>query len=202
MVKVDFNKQLIKVVKNLQSKVDYQTEEALKRVIEYSTREAQSNYNHFIREVPADDPYVWVKHDPITKSSDTRWTSKIECVGNQVLFIEFGAGEYYYTEAETRFYQNLVGNPRPSSIYRIGGYINPNKLAYLSETQKTLYTSRGADPLWFYKSKTGRESQNAHLVKYNSSGEPIMITHGNRPSRSLYRAVGMALRRLAGGKLK
>jgi len=29
-----------------------------------------------------------------------------------------------------------------------------------------------------------------------------MIKHGNRPARALYRAVGMAMRRLLGGKLK
>lgn len=185
MVKVDFNKQLLKVVKNLQSKVDYQTEEALKRVIEYATTNAQNNYDKFVIEVPADDPYVFVRHDPISKTKETTWTSKIECIGNQVLFIEFGAGIYFYTDVETRMYQDLVGNPRPSTISNIGEY-----------------GIRGKDDLWFYKSKTGRESENAHLIKYNRSGEPIMITHGNRPSRSLYRAVGMALRRLAGGKLK
>jgi hypothetical protein len=29
-----------------------------------------------------------------------------------------------------------------------------------------------------------------------------MITHGNRPARALYRGVGLAIRKLVGGKLK
>ncbi len=186
-MKLDFNKQILKVISNIEKKIDSQTQEALKRVVEYATNQAQLGYDKFYYEVPADDPFVFVKHTPISQGSKkTLWSSTISATGNQVLFIEFGAGKYYYTEMETRLYENILGNPRPSSVLDIGEYGH----------------HRGKDELWFYKSQTGRESENAHLVKYNRNGEPIMITHGNRPARALYRAVGMACRRLAGGKLK
>ena len=188
-MKVKFNQQLLKVIKNIEKKVDVQTQEALNRVVEYATLSSQNSFDRFFDEVPSDDPYVFVRNTPITQITKTQWSRSIECAGNQVLFIEFGAGVYYYTgDLEARLYGKYLGNlpPRPSSIYNIGGYGK----------------GRGKDDLWFYKSKTGRESENAHLVKYNKNGEPIMITHGNRPARALYRGVGMALRRLAEGKLK
>ena len=187
---LNFNKQIIKVIDNIQKKVNDQTKEALNRVVNYATTNAQNSFDRFVYEVPADDPYVFVMNTPLIElgtSKYPKYSRTIQCVGNQVLFIEFGAGVYYYTDTETRLYQSVMGglNPRPSSIANIGEY-----------------GFRGKDDVWFYKSKTGRESENAHFVKYNRNGDTIMITHGNRPARALYRGVGMALRRLAGGRLK
>jgi len=174
------------VSKWLQSKIR-QTKELVDREIEKIPVHAQRNYNKFVIEVPADDPYVNV-YSSFTKTPD-KTTLQIDCRGRQVLFIEFGAGIYYYTETELSLYKPYMagvsdrGNPRVDDIghysLAIGG------------------RSRGMDDYWFYKSETGRESKNAHLVKYTKKdGAPIMITHGNRPSRSLYRATGMAKRRI------
>lgn len=177
------------ITKWLESKVR-QAKELVEREIEKIPNQAQNNYDKFIIEVPADDPYVDV-YSNITKTK-TLTTLEIKCIGSQVLFIEFGAGQYFYTEAELTLYKKEIPQirPRPPKIKGIGEYGK----------------GRGKDDIWFYKSQTGRTSENAHLVKYNKSGEPIMITHGNRPSRSLYRAVGMAMRRirqsLSGGKTK
>ena len=188
MIKVKFNKSVLKVVDNIKKEVDKQTQEALNRVVNYATTNTQNSFDRFYDEVPADDPFVFVKNTPMVQLNNHTWARTIKCTGNQVLFIEFGAGKYYYTNVETRMYSKYLGymNDRPIGISNIGEY------GY----------GFGKDDVWFYKSQTGRESENAHLVKYNKSGKPIMITHGNRPARALYRGVGLAIRKLVGGKLK
>ena len=167
------------LTKWLESKVR-QAKELVEREIEKIPIQAQNNYDKFIIEVPADDPYVDV-YSRIDKTKD-KTTLTVDCRGTQVLFIEFGAGKTFYTESELLLYKNEIPKirPRPPQIKSIGGY----------------GSGRGADDYWAYKSQTGRESENAHLLRYNQNGEPIMITQGNRPSRSLYRAVGMAMRRI------
>lgn len=165
--------------------------------------QAQTNYDRFQIEVPADDPRVDVLS--YFKQDKDLSTMTINCVGNQVLFIEFGAGQYYYTEKETILFKNDLSIPnRPVGIAPIGKYsslVHRDRptgmdLNTWNWTMNYMPISRGRDEFWFYKSRTGRTSENAHLVKYNKSGNPIMITRGNRPSRSLYRAVGMAMRRI------
>lgn len=193
-MEIKFNKQVLSVIKNIQKKVDSQTEEALTRVVKYTTKSAQNSFDRFVIEVPSDDPYVWVNYTPIEKLGKHKWGSKISCIGNQVIFIEFGAGKYYYTETETKLYQKYLGgldHRGTPNVDDIGNY-------HLAQNGR----SRGLDDIWFYKSHTGRESETAHLFKYNRAGDPIMITHGNRPARALFRAVGMAVMRLAKGKLK
>lgn len=193
-MKVSIDKDLDGYIKHLQGKVDELARNALNNVVDYATNQAQNGYDKFVVEVPADDPFVFVSNTPITQSGN-KMSRTINCVGNQVLFIEFGAGKYFYTgDTELRLYRNVMldrrGNPiadKPKKIYDIGEY----------------GSGRGKDDVWFYKSSTGRTGDKASsLVKYNSKGEPIMITHGNRPARALYRAVGMAMRRLIGGKFK
>lgn len=176
------------IIKKYQKLIDERTKTSLEKVVAYATKQAQNSYDRFVFEVPADDPYVWVKNTPIVKAKDTTYASSISAIGNQVLFIEFGAGITYNKETSpiVRMYQSFMPNDRPPKIYNIGEY----------------GSGRGKDDVWFYKSKTGRESENAHLIKYNSHQEPIMITHGNRPARALYLGVGMAIRRLLGGRLK
>lgn len=174
------------IIKKYEKTLDEMTKQYLNNVVDYATKQAQNSFDRFAYEIPADDPIIDVFSTHIVKASSTSYSRTIEARGNQVLFAEFGAGKTYYTDVETRLYQSYVGNPRPSQVLDIGEYGQ----------------HRGKDDLWFYKSHTGRESENAHLVKYNRSGEPIMITHGNRPARALYRGVGMAIRRLLGGKLK
>jgi len=179
------------IAKQLETIVDNVAKDTLNKVVDYASKQAQDGYDKFYDEVPADDPFVFVRATPLVPSARHVYSREIKCTGNQVLFIEFGAGAYFYRktgEIETRLYQGVMPNiePRPSGILDIGEYGQ----------------GRGKDDLWFYKSQTGRESENAHLIKYNANGDPIMITHGNRPARALYRAVGMAMRRLIGGKLK
>ena len=189
-MEIKFDRQVLKVIKNLKKQFETKSKDVVNQVVEYATINAQNSFDKFYDEVPADDPYVFVTNTSLAKVGNN-YERTIRCVGNQVLFIEFGAGQYYYTEAETRLYDKYLGgldHRGKPKVYDIGHYGGGN--------------SRGQDDLWFYKSQTGRESENAHYVKENRNGEPIMITHGNRPARALYRAVGMAVRRLAEGKLK
>ena len=181
------------IIRKYEKKVDDFAQQTLNSFVDYASRQAQSGFDKFMIEVPADDPIVDVFTTHIVKEKN-KYSRTIECRGNQVLFIEFGAGVYHYTgDLEARLYQNVLPNiaPRPKGIDEIGNY-------HLAKWGR----SRGQDDIWFYKSQNGRESENAHLIKYNSHNEPIMVTHGNRPARALYRAIGMAMRRLLGGKLK
>ena len=180
-----------KIMQNIAKKVEETTQNTLNKVVEYATKQSQNQFDRFVMEVPSDDPYVWVVNTPIAKESETRYSRTIKATGTQLLFIEFGAGVYYYTDMETRLYHNYIPNDRPAGVDEIGNY-------HLAKWGR----SRGSDDIWFYKSQTGRESETAHLYKVNRNNEPIMITHGNRPARALYRGVGMAMRRLQGGKFR
>lgn len=174
------------IIEYINKLLDERTKKALDGVVEYATKQAQVGFERFAIETPADDPIVFVINTPTTKYSKTGYTRQIECVGNQVLFMEFGGGLYYYTDVETRLYQNIIPiEPRPVGIVDIGTYGR----------------GFGSDDYWFYTSKNGRESETSQYVKATNTGY-TMITHGNRPARALYRAVGMAIRRLKGGKLK
>ena len=180
------------IINFINKRVDELTKQALTNVVEFTTKNAQKSFDRFVVEVPSDDPFVSVNHTPIIKNNGI-YSSSVKCLGNQVLFIEFGAGVYHYTgDLETRLYNKYLGNlpSRPATIDDIGNY-------HLAISGR----SRGQDDNWFYKSRTGRESNNAHLIKYNKAGQPIMFTHGNRPARALYRSIGVAMRRLLGGKL-
>lgn len=166
------------ITKWLESKVRRAREDVERELLKIPNR-TQNAFDRFVPEVPADDPYVFVISD--FKKTTNKSTLKIECIGNQVLFIEFGAGITFYSTAETHLYKNVIPNDRPQEISDIGTYGQ----------------HRGKDDVWFYKSEVGRESENAHLIKYNTNGNPIMITHGNRPARALYRSVGIAMRNIS-----
>ena len=128
--------------------------------------------------MPADDPNVVVRR---TKISDHSYT--IDCVGNQVLFIEFGAGRHEYTRTRT---VGIVDEketelaPRPAGITHIGGYGQ----------------RKGNDDYWFYNSVSGRESDNNRYVRTSKAGLQAMITIGIRPHRALWRARNVALKKL------
>lgn len=186
-MKVSLSQNIDKYIQGLQKKVDDLAKNSLNNVVDYASKQAEIGFERFMIEVPADDPIVFVTNTPLMNEGKNKYYREIKCVGNQVLFIEFGAGIHFYTETELRLYQNVMPiNPRPTGLYNIGEYGQ----------------GRGKDDVWFYKSETGRESENAHWVRSNRNGDPIMVTHGNRPARVLYRSVGMAMRRLLGGKFK
>ena len=165
-----FSQQVSNLINKLKGDVQKIPNIVVEAVSKDMAQTAQRHFNTDLNDVGADDPYVVVSRSVNGNSAEVR------CTGNQVLFIEFGAGKYYYTgDTEVRLYQGVIPNikPRPSTIDDIGHY-------HLARWGR----SRGLDDLWFYKSDTGRESENAHLIKYNRNGDPIMLTHGNRPARA------------------
>ena len=128
------------ITKWLESKVR-QAKEVVEREIEKIPIQAQNNYDKFIIEVPADDPFVDVFSN-MSKDKD-KTTLKVDCRGTQVLFIEFGAGQYYYTESELQLYKNEIPRirPRPKAIKNIGEYGK----------------GRGKDDVWYSHAPRHRE---------------------------------------------
>jgi len=176
------------IIKHIDRFVKENTKKHLNDVVDYATKSAQLNYDRFCAfELPTDYPVIWVENTPIRQHTDYFFSRTITAIGTSksLLFAEFGAGKYFYTEVETRLYHDIIPNDRPIGVSGIGEY-----------------GVRGKDDYWFYKSETGREAKGTYVVRHNKAGNPIMITHGNRPARALYRGVGMAVRRLLGGKLK
>ena len=110
-VKVSPYKQIIK---NFEKKIDERAKQYLNNVVDYATKQAQNSFDRFMYEIPADDPIIDVFNTHLTKINKTIYSRTIEARGSQVLFAEFGAGKWYYTDVETRLYEKVVGNPRPS----------------------------------------------------------------------------------------
>ena len=184
---MELKNQITDVITRLNKDVD----DYAKRVIEETGKEiergAKRNFNKVIGDIPADDPNILVYSMPAIKRGD-RWSKMIICNGNQVLFVEFGAGVSHQTETSTIVMSNnqqIEYASRPMGIVGIGEW----------------GSHRGRDDVWFYKSKNGRESLHSHLAKTNRRGEFIMITSGIRPVRGLYRAIGTAFRKLGSGRL-
>lgn len=149
-------------------------------------KSARSNFNRARFEVPADNPNVTVIR---TKSSPT--SAIVSCYGDQVLFIEFGAGVSHATETSTMLQEGAIETaPRKAGVtppmYNIGGYGK----------------HKGLDDSWVYLSITGRESLHSHRYGMNRRGEFRMFTSGIRPVRALWRARNNAIKRLRNPRIK
>lgn len=163
---------------------------------------ARLHFNRAVKEVPADDPYV------VVKSYINGDSFKVECVGNQVLFIEFGAGITNSTRTSTVLTdsnnEQIEYASRPNGIYPIGHYQGRQQFKNASNWGLAMnllhrhgLASRGMDTYWFYRSETGRGSTNAEQIRYNfNSNSYTMITIGIRPVRALYLAVGSGVRKI------
>lgn len=145
---------------------------------------ARLHFNRAVKEVPADNPYVVVSSNTNGKSAT------IYCLGEQVLFIEFGAGIKYSTHTSTVLTDSenhqVEYASRPAGIVGIGEYGQ----------------GRGKDDSWKYLSRTGRESLHSHIYSQKASGETLMITSGIRPVRALYLAVNSGVKKITTKKLR
>lgn len=145
---------------------------------------ARLHFNRAVKEVPADNPYV------VVSSSTNGKSATISCSGEQVLFIEFGAGITHSTRTSTVLTDSenrqIEYASRPAGIVGIGEYGH----------------HRGKDDSWVYLSTTGRESQNATHWGMNSRGEFKMNTSGIRPVRALYHAIGSGVKKLTTKKIR
>lgn len=165
--------------------MEFDISEQVSKDIEKSAR---SNFNRARIEVPADDPNVVVVRQRLSNKE-----ALISCSGEQVIFIEFGAGVKHFTRSSTVLQEGAEENaPRKAgtgitpSIYNIGGYGK----------------HQGHNDSWVYLSTTGRESLHSHRFGTNMRGEFKMFTSGIRPVRALWRARTNALRRLYSPRLK
>lgn len=176
-----------------------QCAEKLSKEAERMTRR---NFNEFAHEVSSDYQNVAVAR---TKLSDTSY--RISCVGNQVIFIEFGVGaenvqgtrgsgnrtiDYfksstfsYADEGRTRIVENA---PRPAGVVGLGRYGK----------------GHGKDDYWVRPSIDGvpKTATESHVHKKNGDVRTDVVwTMGHRPARALYRGFMNALNKLLGGKL-
>lgn len=184
---MELSNQIAETISRLKRDVDDYSRRVIEETGKEIERGARRNFKNVINDIPADDPTIFVYSFPAIKKNDS-WSKSIICNGNQVLFVEFGAGETHKTETTTVVMDNnqqIEYASRPNGIVGIGEW----------------GSHRGRDDVWFYKSKNGRESLHSHFAKYNRYNEFIMITSGIRPVRALYRAIGTAFRKLGSGRL-
>lgn len=189
-------KQLQSIINKKQKEIDKITKNALNEVVDYATTQAQNGFNNFIGEASTDDPNVTVKSSSIKRETKSAFSRKISCYGSQVLYIEFGVGLMPYNETEARMYRNVMldsnGVPislRPHGIDPIGtrgkGYGSQDKWIRPSTTGEPQCVGEGHVHI---KDKYGNDTGKVRT--------DVVWTEGHRPARALYRAVGMAIKRL------
>lgn len=144
-------------------------------------KDTQRNFNRVVDEIPADDPKVSVI---VQKHSNNE--ASVVCSGNQVLFVEFGAGNKYKTKTSTvvRVGQSDVEYAsRPAGIVGIGEYGQ----------------GRGKDDYWIYRGTRVSKNSQKFLKKPNKD---LIITQGIRPVRALYRGIASGLRRITTKRIR
>ena len=145
--------------------------------------DARRNFRQNMEMVGADDPFVDVSR--IVNGDH----ATITCKGNQVLFIEFGAGA-------GNTWNEMSDRPTTSSFKMIGGTLTelaprPTGIVELGNYGKGL----GKNDYWIRPTRTmmlkGRESYVRRAdgsIKYG-----VLWTMGTRPMRALWRARNSAL---------
>ena len=186
------------IISSLKSKIEDLEEGLIRDVAKSVERSTRTNFNRAIPEVPADNPLVSV--------SSFSWGKKcaIQCRGEQVLFIEFGAGTKHANQTSfmgtTEDNKQIETAPRPWGIVDLGMYHYTLNLGYgryyMSVFNgKTYHGSRGKDDQWVYLSTSGRLSRYSERWGMNSRGEFKIKTEGIRPVRALYRGVRNGVRK-------
>lgn len=180
------------IISNLNKKVEDLEEGLIRDIAKNVEKRTRANFNRAISEVPADDPFVQVSSFSWGKSC------VIECRGNQVLFIEFGAGEQNkqkeldITRGETTYSRifNASGfkyfndklvevAPRPIGIVELGEYGQ----------------GRGKNDYWVYRTYNGRMAVGDEIWRISKDGNAYIKTYGIRPIRALYRGVRSGVRK-------
>lgn len=175
---MDLSSQINALIKKYEKRIDETQKNVLESVSKDIERNARINFRRAEWEVPADDPSVSVSRRKISKNQ-----MEIVCGGDQVLFIEFGAGTLHKEETQTIA---LVGEvktelaPRKPPIVSLGSYGK--------------HMGRGDS--WYYNSLTGREARHTHFLRVSRAGLYAMRTGGIRPIRALWRARNIALKHL------
>ena len=209
------NSQINKVISNLKRDMVEVAEKVVDAVSGDMVLNAQINFDTSVPYVPADDPRVDVSRSVNGKSAT------ITCVGNQVLFIEFGAGAQNSMTQATKVGGLRVLSATPNIPYRrviwvrgatkdipahgfsFGGNRlheeapRPSGIVGLGEYGKHL----GKNDYWIYKSYSGRVAQGDNVWRIGKEATYIQ-TKGIAPVRALWRARNNALNKLNSGRLK
>lgn len=198
--------ELLKDVKATQPKIL----EAFSKEVEVNARR---NFNRAVEDISGDNPYISVVR---TVSGNT---AKISCIGEQVLFAEFGAGtQNSYYEKDIYVESHFAGTG--SHTYYVQGYYRtvgynakgfksggieeymprPSGIVGLGEYGK----GHGKDDFWVRPTLNGRMANRETLV-HGRNGEVrngVLWTMGTKPVRALYRARNTAINKLVSGRLK
>jgi len=190
--------------------------ESAPRILEAFSKEievnARKNFNQAVNDISGDNPYITV----VRRISGLNAT--ISCIGEQVLFAEFGAGQQnaYYEktiQVKSHFITNAYGtfyvkaHERTIGInakgFKSGGTVEtmprPSGIVNLGEYGK----GYGKDDYWFYYSVNGRLTNREVLWRMsNLNGMYVIKTEGTPPIRALYRARNTAINKLQSGRLK
>ena len=194
---IDIENNIDKKIEDIKNEIE-KIGERVAQDLAYEIRyEAQRNFDNFIPEVSADYPEVRV-----FVNKETSKSYEIECVGNQVLFIEFGTGvlnaSYYQTSLKpswSGYSDSYISKEIPSYGFKfVDDYLTevaprPTGIVNLGEYGK----GQGMNDYWIYK---GFRTSNTSEVFMKKPKKNLIITKGNRPARALYRAISTAIRRI------
>lgn len=175
---MDLTSQIDGLINKYKKRVADAQKEVLESVSKDIERNAKLNFRRAEWEVPADDPRVYVSRHIIGNNR-----AEIVCGGDQVLFIEFGAGVFHQNETKSVV---VVGETETEIAPRPDGIVTPGNYGQ----------HRGRGDSWHYNSMTGREARHTHLLRQSKEGLYAMRTGGIRPIRALWRARGLALKHL------
>ena len=93
---MDLSSQINHITNKYKRHIAETEQKVLEAVSKEIERTAKANFRRAEAEVPADDPHVDVSRHRISKTQ-----MEIECGGDQVLFIEFGAGNHEHLKTRS-----------------------------------------------------------------------------------------------------
>lgn len=215
-----------KIIDNLEKDIERYRDDLVNAVTDNISKSAQRNFNSFIKYASTDYPYIHVASFPLKKEGQDRATRLIECIGTQVLFIEFGVGAYNSTKKTVEhtddgtvvsFGEKPIGTftrVKVMQSVKWGNTTGINTMFMNVDTAQrphpvvplgTYGKGHGQDEMWIRPSATGIPNLTAgetHVHTRNGDvREDVVWTTGHPPARALYRAVRSTMKKLAGGKL-
>lgn len=213
MIKATWNIDPQKLIKNIIKNVEAGAPKIVDAVSKEIEVNARRNFNRAINDISGENPYVVVSRSLNGKSAT------ITCIGEQVLFAEFGAGSLNaYKEITTTINdysrQSSKGNSfvvkgyDRTIVYSATGFKNGGMTEYMPRPSGIVPLGKygkghGKDDYWFYYSVNGRLANREVLWRMsNLNGMYVIKTEGTPPIRALYRARNTAINKLQSGRLK
>ena len=217
---VSFKNQVDKTIMSLRKDIDKVAYKVVNAVADDVEKNAQINFDRAIPDVPADYPEVVVSSSGTTYTGKTSIGRTIYCRGNQVLFIEFGAGVQNKMTQQSVIAHSRVANlgtkdqkvvwvrgrdkDIPARGFSFSGNAlheedpRPQGIVGLGEYGRHL----GKNDFWIYLSASGRVANGDERWGMNRRGEFKIKTTGIAPVRALWRARNGALNKLFSGRLR